>query len=225
MYDRNWAIIAAVLVGIVIAAAIGWVAGRSTAPDASAKTQSGGTRQGAILMVEGVPVGVDRSRAGALAAADNYLAVTTETVVQDPSRFEALVRRVFIPAYRATALREGEDARASAQDAVANYDAGGRAVAIIAARRLESYGRDRAAVTTWRSGVIWGPSERPAARWFLTETALRWNGKQWWVEKIDDSRRPAPSPMLKYRDRESTRTSAFERELRGMTAPSYGVPR
>jgi len=225
MYDRRWPIIAGVVIGALVVAAIGWAAGRSSAPEGSAQARGDEPNAAAVRLVGGVPVGVEHSRAGALAAADNYLAVTTETVVQDPRRFEAVVRRVFVPSYQAKALREGEDARSSAQDAIANYDAGGQALAMIAARRLDTYGGDRAVVTTWRSGVIWGPSERPASRWFLTETQLRWDGQHWLVEKMDDARRAAPSPILKYRGRESTRTSAFERELRGMTAPSYGVAR
>lgn len=221
MYERRWGLIAGVIVAVVLVGAIGWIAGRSTAPEASA--ERGGSPGPAIRLVKGVPVGVDRSRAGALAAADNYLAVTTETVVQDPKRFEALVRRVFVPGYQAQALREGEDARSSAQSAIANYEAGGRALAIIAARRLDTYTGDRAVITTWRSGVLWGPKERPASRWFLSETELEWDGQRWLVSKMDDARRDAPSPILKYRARESTRTAAFDRELRGMTAPSYGV--
>jgi hypothetical protein len=222
MYERRWGVIAGVIVAVLLVGAIGWVVGRSTAPEGSAAAD-GGSTAAPVRMVDGVPVGIQHSRAGALAAADNYLAVTTETVVQDPERFEALVRRVFVPAYQAQALKEGEDARAAAQGAVANYEAGGRALAIIAARRLDTYSEDRAVVTTWRSGVLWGPAERPAARWFLSETELQWDGQRWLVAKMDDARRAAPSPILKYRDRESTRTSAFERELRGMTAPTYGV--
>jgi hypothetical protein len=224
MYERRWGLIAGVVVAVVLVGAIGWFAGRSSAPD-TAKADSAGGASGAIRVVDGVPIGVDHSRPGALAAADNYLAVTSETVVQDPPRFEALVRRVFVPGYQAKALREGQDARTAAQDAVANYDAGGRALAIIAARRLDTYNDDRAVVTTWRSGILWGPDERPAARWFLSETELRWDGQRWLVQKMDDARRPAPSPILKYRDAEATRTAAFERELRGMTAPTYGVAR
>lgn len=226
MYERRWGLIAGVVVAVVLAGVIGWIAGRSSAPEASA--DRGGAPagdNGGIRLVDGVPVGVEHSRAGALVAADNYLAVTSETVVQDPPRFEALVRRVFAPTYQAKALKEGKGARAAAQDAISNYDAGGKALAIIAARRLDTYSDDRAVVTTWRSGIIWGPSERPASRWFLSETELVWDGQRWLVQRMDDARRPAPSPILKYRDRESTRTAAFERELRGMTAPSYGVAR
>lgn len=222
MYERRWGLIAGVVVAVILVGAIGWAAGRSTAPEASAAGE-GGSRTGPVRVVEGVPVGIQHSRAGALAAADNYLAVTTETVVQDPKRFETLVRRVFVPGYQAQALQEGKDARAAAQDAVANYEAGGRALAVIAARRLDTYSEDRAVVTSWRSGVLWGPAERPAARWFLSETELQWDGQRWLVAKMDDARRAAPSPILKYGERESTRTSAFERELRGMTAPTYGV--
>ena len=48
-------------------------------------------------------------------------------------------------------------------------------MAIVAARRLDSYTDDEAEVTTWRAGVVWGGSSDPFTQWFLTETRLKWD--------------------------------------------------
>jgi hypothetical protein len=221
MYERRWPLIAAVAVGVVVAAAIGWVVGRSSAPKEPA--QAGGAPAGAIRVVDGVPIGIEHSRAGALAAADNYVATATETAIQNPARYEQLVRRVYAPKYRVTALREAREARSGAPEIVAAYKNGRTGVAVMAARRLDAYTGGRAQVTTWRGGVVWGPTDKPFSQWFLTETGLIWDGQRWLVEKIDDTQRPAPAPPIRYQDREALRVATFDRELRGMTAPVYGT--
>jgi hypothetical protein len=223
MYERRWPIIAAAVVGALIAAAIGWTAGRSTAPDRSPRAQ-GDTAPGAIRLVADVPIGVEHSRAGALAAADNYVAVSSETVLQNPARYASLVREAYATAYQTTAMRQGQALRRRSAASIANYDAGGRALAIVAARRLDRYTGDRARVTTWTGGFSWGPDRPPGQRWFFTETSMRWDAGRWRVERIDESVRPAPTPgVVRYSDKSALRLDAFDRELRGMTAPAYGA--
>ena len=222
MYERRWGPIAGVVVAVVLAGVIGWFAGRSSAPD-SAKAESGGSAGAAIRVVDGVPIGVQHSRAGALAAADNYVTFATETAIQDPERYERLVRRAYAPEYQATALREGSDARRLSPRLVDEYRNGRKGLAIVAARRLDSYSADRADVTTWRAGVVWSATSEPFTQWFLTETQLQWDGERWRVAKTDDSRRTAPAPPIRYEDRDGLRSETFDRELRGMRAPFYGA--
>jgi hypothetical protein len=220
MYDRPWPVITGAVVGLLVGVLIGWLLlGGSDSQDRQAHEVAAGP----IRSVNGVPVGVEHSRPGALAAADNYVATSSETVLQDPSRYERLVRATYAPTYQATALREGEEVRRKSPKALARYDAGARALALVAARRLDSYASDTAVVTTWRTGVVWGGGEGSEARWFLTRTHLRWSGGRWLVEEIEDARRAAPAPVLIYRDKASLAASTFDDELRGMTAPSYGV--
>ena len=222
MYERRWGLIAGVVVAVVLAGVIGWFAGRSSAPD-SANAESGGSASGAIRVVDGVPIGVQHTRAGALAAADNYVTVATETAIQDPERYEALVRRAYASEYQATALREGRDARRRSPRLVDEYRNGRKGLAIVGARRLDSYSAGRADVTTWRAGVVWSPTSEPFTQWFLTETQLQWDGERWRVLKTDDARRAAPAPPIRYEDREGLRSETFDRELRGMRAPFYGA--
>ena len=222
MYERRWPVIAAAVVGILVVAAIGWVAGRSSAPEAAAEALSGGDAA-AVEFQDGIPVGVENSRAGVLAAADNYVTTASETSVQDAARYERLVRAVYATDYQATALREAEEVRADAPELVDAYRNGRHGVAVVAARRLDSFASGRAHVTTWRAGVVWSSAEKPFSQWFLTETDLEWDGQKWRITRIDDARHPAPAPPVRYQDRAALRASTFERELRGMTAPIYGA--
>lgn len=222
MYERRWPVIVAGVLGLLVVATLGWVAGRSSAPDGSAGAD--GAHSSAVEIVNGVPVGVEHSRAGALAAADNYVAVGSETVLQDPARYARLVRETYAPSYQPVALREARAARAETTNLAAQYAAGRKGLALVAARRLDSYAGDQARVTTWTAGISWGPGRAAGQRWFLTETALRWTGDRWRVERIDESRRAAPTPgVVRYSDKAALNRDVFDRELDGMTAPSYGA--
>jgi hypothetical protein len=221
MYERRWPLIAAALVGVIVVGAIGWAIGRTTAPDEP--TQASGAPIAAIRVLDGVPIGIEHSRAGALAAADNYVAVGAETVVQDSARYEQLVRQTYADGYQGTALRDGSEARNAAHQSVDLYAAGGKSVAVTAARRLDSYEQGHAKITTWVAGITWGPGRVPGHTWSLVESRLAWTGDRWRVQKLDVAKRPAPAPQrLGYRSAEQLKTSTFERELRGMTAPIYG---
>jgi len=164
------------------------------------------------------------ARAGVLAAADNYVAVGSETVLQDPQRYATLVRETFAPGYQTRAIREGQALRRRSSASIANYEAGGRALAVVASRRLDAYSDQVAKVTTWTAGVSWGPDRRPGQRWFFTETSQRWDGGRWRVDRLDESTRVAPAPgLVRYSDKSAVDTGTFDSELRDMTAPSYGV--
>jgi hypothetical protein len=226
MTERRWPLVVALVVGVLLVAAAAWALGRATAPDTPA-ADGGDTPRGhgaAVRTIDGVPVGVQQSRAGALAAADNYVATVSENVLKDPALYERLVRSVFSPAEQDYALREAERVRALAPAAVSDYAEGGGAVALIGARRLDTYDGSQAQVTTWLGGVVWGPSRRPTQRWQLVETDLRWNGQRWLVGRMRPADRTAPAPAVTRADDPSAyERSTFERELRGMTAPTYGV--
>jgi hypothetical protein len=224
MTERRWPLIAALAAALLLIGAA-WAAGRASAPN-TPNSDPANDSSSAIRTINGVPVGVQQSRTGALAAADNYVARVTETVVQDPRAYVRLVRSVWVPTAQEAALEEGTRARARSADAIENYAVGGRALALVAARRLDTYDGNRAEVTTWTAGFSWGPRERPGQRWFLTETSLRWDGQRWRVEKMDEAKRPAPAPArVGYDDQVSLKSETFDRELRGMTAPTYGDAR
>ena len=116
----------------------------------------------ATTIVHGVPVGVQDSAAGALAAADNYLAIASQTVEQNPGEFAALVNTVYTPPSRASTLAQASRARVADVADMSNYARGGRAVAVIAARRLDHYSPDAYPVCS-----KWGQAARLAARWVI----------------------------------------------------------
>jgi hypothetical protein len=72
-------------------------------------------------------------------------------------------------------------------------------------------------------GVTWGSDEPKQQSWNLIETTLRWDGQRWLVAKLTGASRPAPTPrIVGFETTESRTSAAFERELRGMSAPVYG---
>lgn len=215
--------VAAVLVGLVVAI-VAFVAGRSTAPDRQGGGASASASASAIRVVSGVPVGIARSKAGALAAADNYVAVGSETVFQDPPRYATLVRQTYSTSYQAKAIREAQAARKRMPTLMDQYAQGRRGLALVAARRLDSYSADAARVTTWTAGISWGPGRPAGQRWYFTETNLRWANDRWRVDSIDEAKRPAPTPgVVRYSDKASLAQGAFDRDLTDMTAPTYGT--
>lgn len=202
---------AALLLVIVLAAALLFRAG-------------GGSRAGvqAVELVGGVPVGVQDTRAGALAAADDYVALSSQSVEQDPSLFAALVAEVYAPEIRERTLAQAAQIRAADTQNMSNYQQGGRGIAVIAARRLDAYTPQTAAVTSWLAGFVWGPRLSPRQSWNLIDTKLRWQSGRWLVTSSETDPTPAPVPAIVYVNAGNDRSQAFDR-LAGMTAPFYGT--
>jgi hypothetical protein len=182
---------------------------------------AGGSAAGAIELVGGVPVGVQHTRAGALAAADNYLALASQSVEQDPPVFAALVAQVYAPGLRAGTLAQAQRLRASDVQNMSNYREGGRGIAVIAARRLDSYTPQQATVTSWLGGLVWGPRLAPRQTWNLVDTTLQWQAGRWLVEASSTAPTLAPVPSIVYVDGGNDRAGVFAR-LAGMTGPFYG---
>jgi len=179
-------------------------------------------RSAAVELLGGVPVGVEDSPAGALAAADEYLAASSQTLEQAPAVFGELVRRDYAPAVRARVLSEARQIRASDPQNIANYARGGRGLAVIAARRLDSYTAQAVTVTSWLEGIVWGPHLTPRQTWNLIDTTLSWQHGRWLVldEHLDAT--PAPVPAVVYVQGTSDTAGAFGR-LDGMSRPIYGA--
>ena len=177
----------------------------------------------AVVVVRGVAVGVLDTPAGALAAADNYLASASQTVEQDPAEFAALVDTVYAPASRASTLAQAARARAADITDMRNYAQGGRAVAVIAARRLGRYTPGRATVTSWLGGFVWGPALSPRQSWNLVDTTLIWRLGRWLVFSMNTQRTPAPVPSVVFVDGPNNQSGVFDTRLAGMTAPFYGA--
>jgi hypothetical protein len=177
----------------------------------------------AIAMIHGIAVGVQDTPAGALAAADNYVAIASQTVEQNPGEFAELVATVYAPAARTSTLAQAARARAADVADMRNYAQGGRAVAVIAARRLDRYTPARASVTSWLGGFAWGPGVSPRQSWNLVDTTLSWQHGRWLVASMNTERTPAPVPSVVFVDGQNNSSAAFDARLAGMTAPFYGA--
>lgn len=177
----------------------------------------------AVVTVGGVAVGVQDTRAGALAAADNYVAIASQTVEQNPVEFAQLVDTVYTPTTRTGTLAQAARVRAADLADMRNYAQGGRAVAVIAARRLDRYTPARASVTSWLGGFVWGPRLSPRQSWNLVDTTLTWRQGRWLVASMNTERTPAPVPSVVFVDGNNNQSGAFNAGLVGMTAPFYGA--
>ena len=207
------------LVGLLAlcALAAGVLVGRATEPTHRAAAPA------AVVIVGGVAVGVLDTPSGALAAADNYLASASQSVEQNPAAFAALVRAVYAHAARAGTLAAAERARAADVVDMRNYARGGRAVAVIAARRLDRYTPGRATVTSWLGGFVWGPGLSPRQSWNLVNTTLVWRRGHWLVGSMTTEHAPAPVPSVVFVDGHNNQAAVFDARLAGMTAPFYGA--
>jgi hypothetical protein len=180
-----------------------------------------GAATAAIELERGVPVGVTHSPGGVLAAADNYLADSAQTLEQDPSAFGELVTEVYAPSARAQTLAAARQLRLSDPAGVGNYSEGGRGLAVVAARRLDHYTPSSATVTSWLAGFVWGPHVSPRQSWNLVHTTLVWRSRRWLVASSQTDPMPAPAPAIVYVDGHNDSLAAFS-ALAGMTAPFYG---
>jgi hypothetical protein len=177
---------------------------------------------GLVEVIDGVPVGVEHSRAGVLAAADDYVAVSSQTLEQDPRVFAALVSEAYAPQLRSRVLGEAQEIRASDTQNMANYAQGGRGLASVVAQRLDSYSPTTAAVTSWLGGIVWGPHLTPRQTWSLIDTTLAWSGGRWVILDSHLDATPAPVPAIVYVQAGSDASVAFAR-LDGMSSPLSGI--
>jgi hypothetical protein len=189
--------------------------------DLAGQGGGGGSAHGAIELEGGIPIGIEHTPAGALAAADNYLAASSQTLEQDPPAFGGLVARVYAPANREQTLVEAQQLRLSDPVGMNNYGEGGRGLALVAARRLDSYTSSSATVTSWLAGFVWGPHLPPRQSWNLVDTTLAWSSGRWLVVSSQTDPTPAPVPAIVYVEGRNDSAAAFSR-LAGMSAPFYG---
>ena len=102
------------------------------------------------------------------------MALASQSIEQDPAVFAALVAQAYAPQARGRTLAEAQRIRAGDTQNMTNYREGGRGIAVIAARRLDSYTPQQATVTSWLGGFVWGPHLAPRQTWNLVDTTLHW---------------------------------------------------
>ena len=116
MSDERARITFAALLALAALAA-GALLGRATAP-------AGNPADAGLRLIGGIPVGVARTPAGALAAADNYVAIASQTVEQSPDAFAQLVAAAYAPSVRALTLGQAAAIRAADPAGIAQLRAG-----------------------------------------------------------------------------------------------------
>lgn len=193
-----------------------FVAGRALAPARAPGNP--------IANAGGIPVGVERSPAGALAAADSYVALSYDTVERDPGRDTQLIDTAYAPSIRASAISGAAAVRSQNGAGMWLWAHGGQNLSMIGARRLDYYRGDAAQVTAWNADIFWGPGRAPKQGWVLTQISLRWRGARWLV--TGTSTLPTPGPVPAVTPKAGARNdsiAAFDTALRGFTAPTYGA--
>jgi hypothetical protein len=201
---------------ILLLALAAFLLGRTISPAASSTDP--------VAERGGIPIGVEHSPAGALAAADNYVAISYDSVERNPALDTLLIQMVYAPAVRASAITGAAAVRAQNPAGMSLWAHGGQNLSVIGARRLDYYHGDGAQVTTWNVDVFWGPGRPPKQAWVLTQTSLRWDGDRWLVAATTTLPTPGPVPAV---TPQATATNdsadAFAVDLTGFHAPSYGA--
>jgi hypothetical protein len=174
-----------------------------------------------IMVRQGVPVGVERTPNGAIAAADNYVAAE-DRALTSAAGMRAVVETDWVPSARRVELAQPYPAAAIAGKPLSFP--GLRLAADVAADRLESYSSNTAQIGVWDEITVWSSTVAPTQHWELDTINLVWGAGQWQVASrltAPDAQTPVPSWTS---GGPADRTSAaFDSQLAGMATPYYGV--
>ena len=212
--------LALVVVGVVI----GWATDGGGSQGRGGGDASAGA--GPTRTVDGIPVGYERSREGAVAAALSYDAVLGRPeFVTDPARRRSILEAVATPGL----VRQYEQADRTAslaslaQMPVYRATREGRASVwqtTPLSYRVERYTGDEADVSTWSMAIVGAGKVAPTASFGVGGSRLRWDGGDWKV--AGDSRRTldGPTPAL-LRNAEPSSSLEFRARLRGLQGLRY----
>ena len=206
----------AVAATIVLLGTAAFLLGRTLSPAAMAADP--------VVEMGGIPVGVERSPAGAVAAADSYVAVAYDSIERNPALDTLLIETVFARTIRMSAIAGAAAVRAQNSAGMSLWAHGGQNLSVIGATRLDYYDGDDAEVTTWNVDVFWGPGRPPKQAWVLTQTSLRWTGGRWLVTATATLPTPGPVPAITPQATAANDSAdAFGNDLAGFHAPAYGA--
>ena len=168
-----------------------------------------------VRLEGGIPVGVVQTPAGALAAADNFVAAGVPASL-DPERFREFANAVIEPGAHDWIQTAGAAAALNG-----GPPAGAQVIGSVVADRLDAYGSGRAEVGIWALGTYWDGGSAPTQYWSLVEVSLRWSGDRWRMVAARESV-PGPVPALIAGGLGQRTSSVWDRVLAGMSAPYYG---
>jgi len=205
---RTAAVVAAIVSALLLVT-LGIALGRASAPDHSPEARDGPHRDpvstglGPRKTIDGVGVGWQRSRDGAVAAATGYLiGINSRAYVADPAKRRRILEAIAVPDQRATlAKRAGTVVRPEAPgDPFAAAFAAPKSSAwrlVPMGYRVDSYDDNAARISVWAVQVAAGVGSAnvPAtARWSTTTLPLVWSEKDWKLDLISAHSVPGPSP-------------------------------
>lgn len=174
-----------------------------------------------IRLEHGVPVGVLDTPAGAVSAADNYLAAEDDALLT-PGVLRQLVDTDWTSAGRGVELAHplpNAALRTTPQELGDTHLA-----AAVAASRLESFSGQNARVGVWHEVTTWSSSVPPTQHWLLDRVTLVWENGRWLIASrasAPDATTPVPAWT---NGGPADRTSeAFDSVLAGMRVPYYGA--
>lgn len=172
------AVVAALLAGLLIGRVTAGGDGEDGKPSPNRKA---GAVPGPARSIAGVPVGYARTRAGAVAAATNYLTVLSSDAVLNDGRRDAAIRAMATSSFAPTFLKQ--TAAANTQLERGPLGAGLRrgAPTVFQAGqlgyRVDSYSADAATVGIWNVALIGNATTvAPLVAWQTNTFQLRWAG-------------------------------------------------
>ena len=172
--------------------------------------------------VNGIPVGYERSREGAVAAALSYGTVVSEPAfVTNPARREQVLTAVatdeFARRYEQGAAALAELAKTPLYRGVTE---GQRTVWTGAplGYRVERYSDDEVVVFTWTVGVLGNAATTPRASFSSGQAQLRWADDDWKLAGGIDKTGPVPALA---KDASTSSGNEFTRRLRDLQGLNY----
>lgn len=212
----------AALALIVLGVVIGWVTDTGDDPE---RGEQPSADVGPTRTVDGVPVGYERSRGGAVAAALNYGRVSARPeFVTDPGRRMEILRTLATPEAARRYEKQGAAALASLAETPL-YRATREGTPTIwqttpLGYRVERYSDDEAVVMAWSVGTF-GVGDAPPRAIFGSDTArLRWRDGDWKLAGDAGREEQGPTPALAERA-SPTPPREFRDRLRGLQGLRY----
>lgn len=166
--------------------------GGTTVPPARA------TAPGPARTMRGVPVGYARTRAGAVAAATQYVTLLSGDVVLDKRRVRSVLTAIVAPGALAGLEYAYEQGVALARRGLGLDGSSSPTVVFRSGAlgyRVDSYSDSQAAVSVWSVGLAGSSTTvAPAQSWSTTIATLSWTEGDWKIESLQTT--PGPTPSL-----------------------------
>jgi hypothetical protein len=202
---RRWVLVAGAVLAIVALLAVGFVAGRRTAPIGGSRAQvvSAQGGPGPTHVVNGVPIGYAHTQAGAVAAATNYLTVIDGSLITQPDKYRAAIDTLAAPEARAKQESDAEKRLTGVQNATgfATYANQGKTVVdrvVPLAYHVDSDDSGTVQVSIWAEGILAVDGVLSLREtWSTSRVTVEWTGGDWKMSDLGgpvaDSFGPVPT--------------------------------